>query len=415
MFDRYRETTFSPSLAGQTNEMQIELMERGCDRGSTASACRLVLAALLLISAWSLPPAFALEMTSLYSVEVPLDPDDPDSEASAYRAAMAEVLVRVTGTTAAANSEDLAALFPNPRQYVTQYQPGPDDTLIVTLDGPAIEKVLQQSGATVWGTDRPLTIVWLAVDWGLGDREIVAGDDPDRVSADGRTVDRNRLLRERVQAVATRRGLPVVFPLLDVEDIQNIGFSDIWGGFDDPLLEASARYGAPSVLVGRIRPDEVQPPRWTWYLDGQRFAWPGQPEEAMDQLADALAARDAIRGDEEAEMIELTISGVSSVVAFGRIQQYLENLRGIQRLAISSVAADRIVYEVEVQGGTERLGNMLAVSSMLERRDQATSFDSGSYGANNRRGATLEFEYRPPPAPTMDADPVLRQDGYPES
>jgi hypothetical protein len=258
-----------------------------------------------------------------------------------------------------------------------------------------------------------LTIIWLAVDWGSGDREIVAADDPDRVSADGRTIDRNRLLRERVQAVAIRRGLPIVFPLLDAEDLQNIGFSDIWGGFDDPLLEASARYGAPSVLVGRIRPDDMQPPRWTWYLDGQRFAWPGQPEEAIDQLADALAARDAIRGGQEVESIKLTISGINSVVAYGRVQQYLENLRGVQRLVISSVAADRIVYVVQMQGGAERLGSMLAQSSMLERGGQDYIVDGSAFGMNNRRGEALEFKYRPPATPAMDANPAFAPDVSP--
>ena len=38
--------------------------------------------------------------------------------------------------------------------------------------------------------------------------------------------------RERILEIADRRGLPLVFPLLDTTDIQNVSFSDIWGGFD---------------------------------------------------------------------------------------------------------------------------------------------------------------------------------------
>ena len=393
--------------------MQFDFMERGRNRGTTAGRCRLVVLAVWLTMAVVMPPAQAIEMTSLYSVEVAQDPDDPNTQANAYRAALTEVLIRVTGTTAAADIEELALLFPNPAQYVRQYSSGPDNTLIVSLDGPAIERVLQQSGATVWGTERPLTVVWLAVDWGLGDREIVAADDPDRFASDSRSIDRNRLIRERVQAVANRRGLPIVFPLLDVEDLQNIGFSDIWGGFDDPLLEASARYGATSTLVGRIRPEELQPPRWTWHLDGQRFAWPGQPEEAIDQLADALAARDAIRGDQESEMIELTISGIDSVVAYGRVQQYLENLRIVQSLAIKTVARDRITYGVEMQGGAERLDNVLTQSRMFERGGDA--IDGNSYGMNRRNGNILEFVYRPAPPPLMNTEPSFNPDESPES
>lgn len=372
-------------------------------------------AALLLVCVLLLPTAYAIEVTTLYSAQVPLDPDDPDAQANAYRTALSEVLVRVTGSSSAADSAELAELFPNPARFVQQYRPGPDNTLIVSLDGPAIERVLKQSGATVWGTDRPLTIIWLAVDWGLGDREIVAADDPDRFSQGSRTADRNRLLRERVQAVATRRGLPILFPLLDVEDLENIGFSDIWGGFDDPLLAASARYGAASVLVGRIRPDEIQPPRWTWYRDGQRFAWPGQPEEAIDQLADALAARDAIRGDQESELIELTISGIDSVVAYGRIQQYLENLRVVQSLIIKNVSGDRIVYEVQMQGGVARLDNVFAQSRMFERGAPSYVIDGSSFGANQARKNVLEYVYRPPAATMINEGSTDSPESYPES
>ena len=226
--------------------------------------------------------AGAVEVTSLYTAEVPFNGSAANARENAYRAALSVILVRITGTTAASESEELAAIFPNPAQFVTQFRPGPDDTLVVSMDGPELERVLKRAGAAVWGSERPLTVVWLAVDWGLGQREIVAADDADNRPGAARSIDRNRLLRERVQEVATRRGVPIVFPLMDTKDLQNIGFSDIWGGFDDQLLEASARYEAPSVLVGRIRSDSGQPPRWTWYLGDSRFAWPGGPEQAID-------------------------------------------------------------------------------------------------------------------------------------
>ena len=64
--------------------------------------------------------------------------------------------------------EMVELLFPNPSAYIVQFRPGEDDTLWVSFDGDAIERVLRQAGQTVWGSDRPLTLVWLAVDWGQG-------------------------------------------------------------------------------------------------------------------------------------------------------------------------------------------------------------------------------------------------------
>jgi hypothetical protein len=367
--------------------MHIERIESGRKLSSAALFCRRIVRLIWVLAALATGQyAGAIEVSWLYTVEVPFDQADPNARRDAYRTALSEILVRITGTTAAVESEDLALTFPNPAQFVTQFRPGPDDSLVVSMDGVEIERVLRQTGATVWSSERPLTVIWLAVDWGLGEREIVAADDADRLPGAARSIDRNRQLRERVLEVATRRGIPVVFPLMDTEDLQNIGFSDIWGGFDDQLLEASSRYEATSVLVGRIRADTAQPPRWTWYLGDSRFGWPGAPEEAIDELANALAGRYAFQGDQSLERIELTINGIDSVDAYGRVQRYLENLRVIDRLAVTSAAPEKITYMVDVQGGIDRLENALDLSFMLERGDAGFVIDAGTFPDRSRPG-----------------------------
>lgn len=314
-------------------------------------------------------PAPAVEMDALYTVQVPFDAGQADAQNLAYQAALTEVLVRVTGTAAIAEWEQVAELFPNPGRFVLQFRPGADNTLIVSLDGTAIENVLKQAGVGTWGNDRPLTLAWIAVDWGQGEREIVAADDPDRRASDARSIDRNRLLRERITGIATYRGIPVLFPLLDIEDLESISFTDIWGGFDELLLQASARYQAETVLVGRIRAGSSAMNRWTWYLGGERMHWNGAPEEVIHLLADTLAARFKVDSRLPLETIRLAISGIDSVKAFGKVQRYMENLRGIDQVTIESVAGDRIIYRIRIQGGLERLQRALELNSMLQPVD----------------------------------------------
>jgi hypothetical protein len=381
--------------------MQNELTYKGRRAGPMAGICRLLpgIVALCLCAA-----AAAVEMDNLYSVQVPLDPADPDSRNNAYQTALTEVLVRVTGTTAIVESEQIAELFPNPARFVLQYRPGPDNTLVVALDGPAIENVLRSAGASIWGSERPLTLIWIAVDWGQGEREIVAADDPERMSGDARSIDRNRLLRERVTEIAKRRGIPVLFPLLDIEDLENVSFTDIWGGFDELLLLASERYQAETVLVGRIRTDSLNMNRWTWHIGGERLHWTGGTEEVINLLADALAARFKVDSRSPLETIRLTISGIDSVNAFGRVQHYMENLRGIDEIRIDTVSGDRIIYEVKIQGGMERLQRALESSTMLEPLDpfgedvEIVPLDRDgnpfeSYDNRGRQQTTLQFLY----------------------
>ena len=388
--------------------MQTEFFLQEYKSGFLNKVCHIVGAAAVsvLLVFWQTPLADALEMTSLYSVEVPFDAEDPDRK-NAYRIALDQVLIRITGTTAAAESPELAGLFPNPARYVAQYRSGPDNSVIVSLDGSAIEKVLRQSGATVWGSERPLTLMWLAVDWGQGEREIVAADDAQSLPGAARSIDRNRRLRERVDEVANLRGVPVVFPLLDTEDLESINFSDIWGGFDDRVLEASLRYGATSVLVGRIKADEVQPQgnRWTWYLNNERLDWGGEPEEVVNLMADSLALQYAFRGNEPLDVIRLSISGINSVVAYGEVQRLVENMAVIDTHLVESVAGDKITYEVQVQGGAERLQRALEQSRLLEpiaatERGIDSRFDQSSedfYEFDERSSVapmSLEFLYR---------------------
>jgi hypothetical protein len=338
--------------------------------------------------------ASAVEMTSLYSAQVPLDQERDDPRAAAYEAALAEVLLRVSGSAIGDDPELFQTLFPNPMSYVVQFRPGPDDTLWVSFDGKAIEDVLRSNGQTVWGSERPLTLVWLAVDWGQGEREIIAAGDPERDEDAARTIDRNRLLRQRVLDFAEKRGLPVAFPLLDTEDIARVTFADIWGGFDELVLDASTRYEADSVLIGRIRPESRERNRWTYYFGSEQSTWYGEPETVFSLIADLLAGEFAIGGDAPLRSVELAVAGITSVDAYGSVQRILRELNVVESFSVRQVEADRIVYRIEAHGGAERLARALRLTGLIEQeRGYDTGFPDDSSGIPMYD--SLEFFYSP--------------------
>ncbi len=311
--------------------------------------------------------ALAVEVPTLFTAEVPYDPEDPDPRGLAYREALTEILHRVSGSELASDRQRIDELFPDPAAYVVQFRPGANDTLWVSFDGQAIERTLRGAGQTYWGSDRPLTLVWLAVDWGQGRREIVAADDPERDSSQSRSIDRNRLIRQRILEVANGRGLPLMFPLLDSTDLQSIDFADIWGGFDEAVLEASRRYDVNSILIGRVRPGSGQRDRWTYYFGGTETALGGSPESVLGRVADMLAAQLAITGDTPVEVIALNVSGVTSVTAYGEVHRMLRDVPHIESFAVTEVAGDRVSYRVEVRGGAPRLARSLRFGGLIEQ------------------------------------------------
>ena len=331
---------------------------------------------------------YAVDIGDLFSAEVTLDDAAEDPRGDAYKAALAEVLVRVSGSAISANEKVIDELFPVPSAYITQFRSDAEDALWVSFDGEAIEAVLRNAGLTVWGPDRPLTLIWLAVDWGYGEREIIATRDADWIMEQSRSIDRNRLLRKRMLEAAEKRGLPLVFPLLDTTDLQDLTFSDIWGGFDERVIKASKRYEADSILIGRIRPESSQPNRWSYFFEGENWAWTGPPEMIVAQVADLLAAEFAVGGNAPLEEVELYVSGIETVDAFGLIQNLLTEVSLIEGFRISEVAGDTVKYQVEVRGGVKRLRRALRFAGLLEQVDLSPNSDPESRSA-------LEFYFNP--------------------
>lgn len=343
---------------------------------------------MLFLSGFPLLPVHAVEVPTLYTAEVPLDEKADNPRDDAYKAALIAVLARVSGSALAANAAAVDEMFPVPAAYVIQYRPGNGDTLWVAFDGEAVERVLRGAGQTVWGRDRPLTLVWLAVDWGQGEREIVAASEPDRLAQESRSIDRNLLLRQRLLDIAAERGLPLAFPLLDTVDLQSVTFSDIWGGFDERIVAASKRYEANSVLIGRVQPSTSQQDRWTYVFGDETRTWTGSAEAVVAQIADLLAAEFAVGGDSPMERVALNVSGIHDVDAYGSLQKLLAGVNLIEAFRIERVAGDTVSYQVDVRGGAPRLRRALRFAGLLEQ-------DSGRDIADPTSSSTLEFFFNP--------------------
>lgn len=321
----------------------------------------------LLLTAGLASTAAAVEVATLYTADVAVNNEAEDPRKDAYERALRKVLLRVSGSGLSRNPAAIAELFGEPASYVMQFRSGANDTLWVSFDGEAIEQTLRGAGQSVWGAERPLTLVWLAVDWGQGNREIIAADDRDRSEQASRSIDRNKRLRQRVLEIAEQRGLPLVFPLLDTVDLQGVTFSDIWGGFDDRIIKASQRYDTDSILIGRIRASSGRRENWSYFFNGVDRSWNGSPETVVGQVADLLASEFAVGGDAPASTVALAVSGVATLEAYGSLQKLLAGVSLIESVVTTGVSGDRISYRVEVRGGADRLRRALLFNGLIEQ------------------------------------------------
>lgn len=326
----------------------------------------LLLLGLLL---W-LPPAFAVQMEDLYEAEVPVENRDRPQRQQALQAALAQVLVKITGNRSAPEFPELQALLESAPRYAQQFRyrevPGgqPPYVLEVSFDGPALERAVAEQGLPVWGRERPAVLVWLAVQE-PGRRYLVGGDSGGPA-------------REAMEAVGRARGVPLIFPLLDLEDRGRVSFADVSGGFVETVRAASARYRPDAILMGRAyRPAsggwEV---RWRLlYAERDGEDWQstgGTLEAALDAgvhaLAGTLAGRLASSGlAEQASGTLVVVSGVRTLQDYMRVSRYLGGLGPVTAKRTYRVSADRAEFLVQARGGARDLERIIGLGDELAR------------------------------------------------
>lgn len=325
-----------------------------------AVLCAVVFAVL----AW---PASARDVTGLYSARVAVSDRSPEEFARATRAALAEVLVKLTGERAAARDGAAARLLDKARDLLLKFgyesvQDTADMELVVEFDERAVREELARLDVTLWGKERPDTLIWLVVDDGE-QRFVPSSDDP---GAPGETV----------LARGERRGIPLLLPLMDIAEIQQtreVGGDEALA--PPALLALAARYGTPAVLVAMVRQSApgVWEASWELHIDGERQSWQQDDgglepllDEGIDRLADALARRYADPGMlARADTLQLKVTGIDSAQAYARVVNYLDELDTVANLFVVAVDSDRLALRVEARSGRTGFAQSIAFGRVL--------------------------------------------------
>jgi uncharacterized protein len=172
-------------------------------------------------------------------------------------------------------------------------------------------------------------------------------------------------LRTQLKAVADERGLPIAFPLVDLEDLDKVSFTDVWGGFDDHVEQASARYRPDVILVGRVRPgtngDEID---WLLLAGGTRRLVAGTAlRDGLDAVADLYAAELGVVGG--GSTTRITVLDVATPADYARVVSYLEGLSVLQSVDVEDLERGALSLRVTGRGDAQVLGRVLALGGVL--------------------------------------------------
>jgi len=327
----------------------------------------------LLVAGLPLAQSGAATFPNLYQVTVEPDPAAADQRSEAIKRAMTRLLTRVTGRREAGFDPALEGLIADPSRYLNSYGLDRQGQPVVGFNATLVDQELISLNWPVWGSERPLTLLWIAVDDGQGDRAILAANElgaelsPAMAALLGD-------VRTEITRVADERGLPIVLPLLDLEDMTAVTFADVWGGFEERVELASARYRADAVLIGRVRPggfgNEVQ---WLLLKDGARRGLAGiSVQDGLDAIADLYAAELSSIGG--ANSARITVLDVASIADYGRVMSYLETLSVLQTVDVESMDRGVLTLRVAARGDALVLERVLALGGVLSPARGSGSF-----------------------------------------
>lgn len=328
--------------------------------------------------AWSDP------LPGLYAIELPVADQSAETRSGAMAEALRQVVVKVSGRSSAESPPLVKEAMKKPAPYVQQFSYRANDTLAaeqpllmtVTFDKSRIDQLFQTAGLSQWSAARPLTIVWLVVEQGNQQILVGAGD--------------RGLVKELLTRAAQRRGLPLRLPLLDATDQARVKAADAWGDLHDPIIQASQRYEAQAVLVGRLGPAgggrwQV---RWTLYHGGTSQHWNQSSDKVQALVAygidvgtDALAApAHSVAAAPAGNEFHWVVMEVHDIQGQRRVMDYLASLRGVVNVQPEQVDGDSVRLRITSSGNEAALQQQLAFDSRLLPVDSGTPASTSSAG-----------------------------------
>lgn len=345
---------------------------------------------LLLGMSWSVS---AERVTGLYKQSEPVSSQEQAERQRAMKAAVAKVLVRVSGHSRVLEALQGQSILTQPARYVEswRYQRQPNSEsdgyqLQLSFSQAAVEAVLRRHRLPIWSESRPNALLWLVRDdWQAG-REIVS-------------LQEETELAEGVIDLARERGLPLVTPLMDLEDRVALSANQLWRQDHEAILQASLRYDADSIVIARY--SQTSTGRWlaawtVWHKD-QREVMDLEANSESDAvlngvsaLADYMADQYALVLEEDAGVnVTMTIEGIESFADFTGVLSYLDSLDVIGEATPGLFEGSQLQVSLTLASSVDALLDSLALGGRLNRMASPAVYGE----RQDREAMTLMYQW----------------------
>ncbi len=353
---------------------------------------RLVIILVTTLCAFSVQAA--TQVSRLYEAEVKVSDEGTGTREQAIQQGLKQVLTRVSGRSSIAARPKIVEAMAVPAKYVVRYeyrQQGEQTRLWIKFNRATVNNLLLQAGLPIWGQLRPVTLVWLAVEDGA--KRII-------VSSASQSDIRKLLVQN-----GRRRGVPLRFPQMDLQDTSKVRFSDMRIGFLDNIEQASERYQPDAILVGYMRWQGAArgwTVKWRLIAKGSRHAWTASGKDkprvlgsAIDNMTDRLA-KVMVSSSPVATRVTgrskffVAVSNINSLEDYANVSKHLAALSMVTSAKVVKLSDSKAVFAVSTNVSSEAVQQAIAGAGILVKEKDDTQMEDPNFSRSTNSPDTSQ-------------------------
>ena len=375
---------------------------------------------LALISLLPFSLVQAVELKDLYQASVVIQTQASSDRVRALKKALAAVMLKVGGEQSVLDNAIIKKALVNYRLYLDQYRyqyrkrqlSGLDAAtqhseekqlfLLASFNEQKINSLFQQASLPLWGSLRPQVLLWLVEEQGFN-RTIMSNST-------------NSNLLEQVNDFSAQRGLPIMMPLMDLTDSNQVNLSDVWGRFEQPIRKASSRYSAEAIVVMRLSNsslvaqdliDSAEKNKssvsncgllcvqsqiekqhyaldWSLITQGQKFSqqYLGTSRqsllnEGLADITELIYQHYALASDSQSDFI-INVANIDSLATYVKVTTFLTDLSAVQSATLVQANGESRQFKLVLRGSQEAFLASLKLNKQLtEFVDPLAKMNSG--------------------------------------
>jgi hypothetical protein len=329
----------------------------------------------------------AVDVDNLYSASVIANGNQ--SNRTLQKVAFAEVLVKVSGNSIIARNSVIKKALVSARDYLVKQSEKRIEGkryLQASFNEQKVNRLLRSSQFGVWGKNRPQQVIWLVVDENFN--RSVKGESDRQYSA----------FISAIKQQAETRAIPMLFPVMDLDDQLQVSSADLWGQFTDPIEQASARYGADNYMIAKIIKN-VDDYQLSWSLYGRNSK--NQPYEIWlngksqgllgplgidlaNKVANHLGDRYSVKVSGNNETVFLNIDHVIDIKDYAKLIEMFTAMSAVAQADLTAVTGSSIQLKLTLLGTQQDLLKELSLDPRINSVQNAFGDSSFEWAGNNK-------------------------------